>query len=283
MKIKISEHSGFCFGVKRAMDIVLSNAKDKDKKIATLGPLIHNPQVVEDLKEKGVEVTSEIDKFYDKIIMPSHGVPKEFFKKCENLGIEAIDATCPFVEAVHEKVVEYKKAGLKIVIVGDAGHSEVKGIMSSADNDCIVISSIEDVDKYDFKKKKLGIVSQTTNSPKYFGEVVGKIAQIADEITVANTICYATHKRQAAAHDLAPNVDVMLVVGGKNSANTNRLFQICKEMNPHTYHIETDEEISGEMFENCDTVGITAGASTPDYIIEDICKKIDKISLSPKP
>ena len=276
MEIKISEHSGFCFGVKRAMDIVLSNAVDKSKKIATLGPLIHNPQVVEELKEKGVEVTSEIDKAYDKIIMPSHGVPKEFFRKCEALGIEAIDATCPFVEAVHEKVVEYKKAGLKIVIVGDAGHSEVKGIMSSADNDCIVISSLEDVDKYDFKKKKVGIVSQTTNSPVYFGEVVGKIAQIADEITVANTICYATHKRQAAAHDLAPNVDVMLVVGGKNSANTNRLYQISKEVNPRTYHIETKEELTEEMFKNCNSVGITAGASTPDEIIQEIIDKLKK-------
>ncbi len=274
MEIKISEHSGFCFGVKRAMDIVLSNAGDKSKKIATFGPLIHNPQVVEELKEKGVEVTGEIDKAYDKIIMPSHGVPKEFFRKCESLGIEAIDATCPFVEAVHEKVVEYKKAGLKIVIVGDAGHSEVKGIMSSADNDCIVISSLEDVDKYDFKKKKVGIVSQTTNSPVYFGEVVGKIAQIADEITVANTICYATHKRQAAAHDLAPNVDVMLVVGGKNSANTNRLYQISKEVNPRTYHIETEKELTEEMFKECDSVGITAGASTPDEIIQKIIDKL---------
>ena len=269
MQIKISEYSGFCFGVKRAMDITLKNSHI-NKKVATYGPLIHNPQVVESLKEKGIGVTSEISKDYDKIIMPSHGVPQELFKKCQALGIEAIDATCPFVEAVHEKVREYKKMGLKIVIVGDAGHSEVKGIMSSCDNDCIVISALEDVEKYDFKNKKVGIVSQTTNSPNYFGEVVGKIAQVADETIVANTICYATHKRQAAAHDLAPNVDVMLVVGGKNSANTNRLYQISKEMNDRTYHIETEAELTKEMFENCETVGITAGASTPDEIINRI-------------
>lgn len=275
MKIIISKHSGFCFGVKRAMDITLSNI-DKEKTIATLGPLIHNPQVVDLLKEKGVEVASEIDKKYDKIIMPSHGVPKELIQKCNNLNIEAIDATCPFVEAVHEKVRQYKKQGLIIVIVGDAGHSEVKGIMSSADNDCIVISSIDDLKKYDFKKKNVGIVSQTTNKPEYFGEIVGKIVQEAKETTVANTICYATHKRQAAAHDLAPKVDVMLVVGGKNSANTNRLYQISKEMNDRTYHIETKDELTKDMFENCETVGITAGASTPDFIIDDICSMINE-------
>lgn len=280
MKIKISEYSGFCFGVKRAMDLTLSNAKDTDKKTATYGPLIHNPQVVESLKNKGVDVTGEIDRRYDKIIMPSHGVPKELFAKCRSMGIEAVDATCPFVNAVHEKVLEYKKSGLLIVIVGDAGHSEVKGIMSSADNDCIVISCKEDLEKYDFKNKKVGIVSQTTNSPDYFGEIVGQIAKNAVETTVANTICYATHKRQKAAHDLAPTVDVMLVVGGKNSANTNRLYQISKDMNERSYHIETEKELTEEMFENCETVGITAGASTPDFIIDEICRKLEKIGIS---
>lgn len=275
MKIKISEYSGFCFGVKRAMDITLGNAKDTERKTATYGPLIHNPQVVEQLKEKGVDVTFEIKGNYDKIIMPSHGVPKELFDKCREMGIEAVDATCPFVNAVHEKVLEYKKNGLLIVIVGDAGHSEVKGIMSSADNDCIVISEKEDLKKYDFKNKKVGIVSQTTNSPVYFGEIVGIIAGEAEETTVANTICYATHKRQAAAHDLAPEVDIMLVVGGKNSANTNRLYQISKDMNERTYHIETAEELTPEMFAGCETVGITAGASTPDFIIEEICRKLE--------
>lgn len=274
MEIKISEYSGFCFGVKRAIDITLSNAKNTEKKTATYGPLIHNPQVVDKLKEKGISVTNEIDTDSDKIIMPSHGVPKELFEKCRKLGIEAIDATCPFVNAVHEKVIEYRKAGMLIVIVGDAGHSEVKGIMSSADNDCIVISSEDDLKKYDFKNKKVGIVSQTTNSPDYFGKIVGKIAQTAEETTVANTICYATHKRQKAAHDLAPLVDVMLVVGGKNSANTNRLYQISKEMNTRCFHIETEEELKKEMFENCEKVGITAGASTPDFIIDAICRKL---------
>ena len=284
MEIKVSRHSGFCFGVKRAMEITLfQESKDKKnkkpEKIATYGPLIHNPQVVEKLKQSGIDVITEINEntTYDKIIMPSHGVPKELFDKCKKLGIEAIDATCTFVNVVHEKVKSYRELGYLVVIVGDSGHSEVKGIMSSADYDCIVISSEEDILKHDFKGKKVGIVSQTTNSPEFFGSIAGKISALAEETHVANTICYATHKRQKAVADLAPNVDLMLIIGGKNSANTNRLYQISYSVNKNTYHIETADELNFDKFKDVKVVGITAGASTPDWIIDEVINKLKEV------
>lgn len=282
MKIVISQHSGFCFGVKRAMDITLqeSNSNTNKNKIATYGPLIHNPQVVEHLKEKNIDVIYNVDEntYVDKLIMPSHGSPKELFERCKELNISTIDATCPFVNAVHEKVKEFRDAGLLIVIIGDAGHSEVKGIMSWTDYNCIVISSEDDISKYDFKGKSVGIVSQTTNSLDFFENIANKIAELAEKTIISNTICSATYKRQETAAKLAPDVDLMLVVGGKNSANTKRLYQICKNNNPNVFHIETALEMKPEWFTGITTVGITAGASTPDWIINDIVKELKDIN-----
>ena len=195
---------------------------------------------------------------------------------CKERNIKTIDATCPFVNAVHKKVKEFRDSGLFVVIIGDAGHSEVKGIMSWAGYDCVVISNEEDICKYDFSRKKVGIVSQTTNQLNFFDNISQKIAKLAKETIISNTICSATYKRQENAAKLAPMVDVMLVVGGKNSANTKRLYQICKNSNEKTYYIETSDELNESWFENIETVGITAGASTPDWIINGIVDKLSK-------
>ena len=279
MNIIISEYSGFCFGVKRAMDLTLLESENSKSNIATYGPLIHNPQVVDYLKERGVGFITDINEALgvEKLIMPSHGAPKELFERCKELNIKTIDATCPFVNVVHEKVKEFRDAGLFIVIIGDANHSEVKGIMSWTDYDCIVISSEVEISNHDFSNKKVGIVSQTTNQPDFFNNISQKIASLAKETIISNTICSATYKRQEKAASLAPTVDLMLVVGGKRSANTKQLYQICKSSNSRTYYIETANEMERYWFENIETVGITAGASTPDWIISDIVGQLKLI------
>ena len=270
MKVIIADQAGVCFGVKRALDLVNAES-EKGSSLATLGPLIHNPQVVRKLEESGVRVVRSVDDVTDGcIVMPSHGVPRDVISAADNAGLQIIDATCPFVAKVHARVEDLASQGYFVVVVGDAGHSEVKAIKSAAGENAIVISSVDEVDKIDWSGKKVGIVSQTTQTPQRFGDVVGRIAERAKEVVAYNTICYATHDRQCAARDLAPKVEAMFVVGGRNSANTNRLVEICREAGVPTYHIETVSEIRDEWVRGMRTVGVTAGASTPEWIIEEV-------------
>ena len=277
MKVIIADQAGMCFGVKRAFDLVYAEWK-KGKPIATLGPLIHNPQVIEYLEAKGVRVVRKIEEAGSgTIVMPSHGVPREVQIKAEKAGLHVVDATCPFVAKVHQRVETLASDGYLIVIVGDSGHSEVKAIKSAAGEDSIVISSADEVDNYKWRGKKVGIISQTTQTPENFGEIVGKIASNAAEIVAYNTICYATHDRQSAARELAPLVEAMFVVGGRNSANTNRLAEICVGVGVPTYHIETASEIDPEWVRGMSVVGLTAGASTPQWIIEEVKDCLEKM------
>lgn len=277
MKVIIADQAGVCFGVKRALDLVNDEA-EKGGEIATLGPLIHNPQVVRDLERKGVRVVkgvSEVER--GTIVMPSHGVPRDVMKSAEDAGLRVVDAACPFVAKVHRRVERLAKDGYVVVVVGDAGHSEVKAIKSAAGENAIVVSAPEDVEKVDWSGKKVGIVSQTTQTPERFGEIVGMIAARATEVVAYNTICYATHDRQSAARELAPQVEAMFVVGGRNSANTNRLAEICEEEGVPTYHIETASEIQPEWVKGMQTVGLTAGASTPEWIIEEVKSRLEEM------
>lgn len=277
MKVIIADQAGVCFGVKRALDLVNAEA-EKGGALATLGPLIHNPQVVNDLAAKGIRVVKTIeDAISGSIVMPSHGVPREIQQSAEDAGLRMIDATCPFVAKVHRRVEELAAEGYVVVIVGDAGHSEVKAIRSAAGDNAIVISSVDEVKGYDWHGKKVGIVSQTTQTPERFGEIVGKIAVNAAEIAAYNTICYATHDRQTAARNLAPKVDAMFIVGGHNSANTNRLAEICMEADVPTYHIETASEIDPRWVVGMDIVGLTAGASTPQWVIDEVRERLEQI------
>jgi 4-hydroxy-3-methylbut-2-enyl diphosphate reductase len=263
--------------VKRALDLVNEEAENGGE-IATLGPLIHNPQVVHDLEERGVRVVKDVSEVgRGVLVMPSHGVSRDVMKSAEDAGLRVVDAACPFVEKVHRRVERLASDGYVVVVVGDAGHSEVKAIKSAAGEDAVVVSSPNDVENVDWSGKKVGIVSQTTQTPERFGEIVGMIAARATEVVAYNTICYATHDRQSAARALAPQVEAMFVVGGRNSANTNRLAEICREEGVPTYHIETAAEIQSDWVTGMSVVGLTAGASTPEWIIEEVRQRLEQL------
>lgn len=277
MRVIVADQAGVCFGVKRALDLV--NAEyEEGETLCTLGPLIHNPQVVHDLETKGVGVIRSIEEAGGgAVVMPSHGVPRDVLASAEDAGLRTIDATCPFVAKVHQRVRDLAGDGYTVIVVGDEGHSEVKAIRSAAGDDAIVISSEGEVDSYDWTAKRVGIVSQTTQTPERFGDVVGKIAEKAAEVVAYNTICYATHDRQTAARNLAPRVDAMFVVGGRNSANTNRLVEICQEAGVPTFHIETAAEIGPQTLVGMNCVGLTAGASTPQWIIDEVKQRLEQL------
>ncbi len=263
--------------MKRALDLVEAEA-EKGGALATLGPLIHNPQVVRRLEEKGVRVVRDLSEVQGgAIVMPSHGVPRVVQDSANEAGLRVIDATCPFVANVHKVVRQLASHGYVVVVVGDAGHSEVKAILSAAGEGAVVVSSADEVEGRDWSGHKAGIVSQTTQTPERFGEVVGRIAACAKEVVAHNTICYATHDRQSAARELAPKVDAMFVVGGRNSANTNRLAEICRESGVPTFHIETADEIDRSAVKGFQTVGLTAGASTPDWIIDEVRSRLEAL------
>lgn len=277
MKVIVAEQAGVCFGVKRALDLVNKEAEQRDE-LSTLGPLIHNPQVVKMLEEQGVRVVKDVSEAKMCVVLPSHGVTDEVLAAAQEAGLDIIDATCPFVANVHKRARALAEGGYLVVVVGDEGHSEVKGIKSAAGENTVVISSSEEVDNYDWQGKKVGVVCQTTKTPESFGEIVGKIAARAKEVQAFNTICYATQERQKAAAALAPEVDVMIVVGGRNSANTTRLAEICGETGVPTYHVETADEISEDWFVGVSVVGVTAGASTPQWIIDDVTQRLEQLS-----
>lgn len=278
MKVIVADQAGMCFGVKRALDLVNTEA-GKGEKLATLGPLIHNPQVVEKLERQGVRVVNDVGEMDEgTIVMPSHGVTGDVMRSAEESGLRVIDATCPFVAKVHQRVRQLASDGYIIVVVGDPNHSEVKAIIGAAGESAQVISSAGDAAGINWAGKKVGVVSQTTQTPGRFGEIVGIIASSAMEVVAYNTICYATHDRQSAARKLAPKVEAMIVVGGRNSANTNRLAEICENEGVPTYHIETAAEIKEEWVKGKEIVGLTAGASTPDWIIEEVKTRLEELS-----
>ena len=266
-----------CFGVKRALDMVESAAREKHS-VATLGPLIHNPQVVHKLEDIGVRAAKSLDEIVGgAVVMPSHGITRETLRIAQAKGLEVIDATCPFVGNVHRRVEALAADGYRVVVVGDPNHSEVKAIVSAAGPGAVVVSSVDDAASIDWTDARVGVVSQTTQTPERFGEVVGFIAARSKEVDACNTICYATRDRQDAARALAPVVEAVFVVGGRNSANTNRLAEICGGCGAPTYHIETADEIDTEWVRGMSHVGLTAGASTPQWIIDDVKLRLENL------
>ena len=280
VKILVAEHAGFCFGVKRAINLAEKSSKGSNK-VYTLGPLIHNPQEVERLSSLGVStISSEEDlKEGDTVIIRSHGVPPWKERELKQKGLKVVDATCPYVKAVHDAVVKLVKEGYFVVLVGEKNHPEVVGTLGYVQEyggDCTVIESREDIKKI-LGKERVGIVAQTTQNEQFFKEVVGEIALWAKEVLVINTICNATSERQEDVYRLSPNVDVMIVEGGKNRGNTRRLYEIWYQLNPRSYHIETADELKEERIKDAKVVGITAGESTHDWIITDVKNRIEKI------
>ena len=279
MKITLAKSAGFCFGVKRAVDTVyeqLEMSAAERQPIYTFGPIIHNEEVVRDLEEKGVTVLESVEELEERaahggtVIIRAHGVEKGISEKIKELGYTLVDATCPFVLKIHRLVEKHSAEGAQIVIIGNEKHPEVKGIKSwSLDPHTAVIATPEEAEKYQAESgKKVCIVAQTTFNYNKFQELVEIINKKGYDIIVLNTICNATEERQTEAAKIARDVDAMIVIGGRNSSNTQKLFEICKNECNNTYYIQTVKDLDITCFESIDSVGITAGASTPNNIIE---------------
>jgi len=269
MKVICAENMGFCFGVKRAVDMVV-----KEENAYTLGQLIHNPQVVELLEKRGIKETKSIDDVESgTLIITAHGTSKSIIEKAKKKGLRIIDTTCPLVKRIHELAGEFDKKGYKIILLGDKEHSEVKGIVSNA-RDVLIINTPKEAEKLRFEKACF--LSQTTELIDKFNKIAGILKGNIPNLEVFNTICDATKKRQDSALKLAKKIDLMIVIGGYNSANTKMLSQICSKI-VETKHIEKADEIDGEWFKGKNLIGLTAGASTPDWVINDIRIKIESI------
>lgn len=277
MKIFLAKSAGVCFGVKRAMDMAIKVAKKDPKHLYTLGPLIHNPQAVESLKELGVKVKERIESIpRGTVIFRSHGVSLRDLQKAREKKLHIIDATCPIVKKAQFFANYLHRHGYALLIVGEASHPEVEAIRSYLDEGVAVIDDVKKVQELG-PWDKLGIIAQTTQSFSLFKEIVAVCLERAKEVRVFNTICHATMIRQKEALEIAKKVDCMIVVGGYNSGNTRRLAAICNEIQPHTHHIETAREINPRWLEERDKIGLTAGASTPSWVIKEVEEEIRRL------
>jgi 4-hydroxy-3-methylbut-2-enyl diphosphate reductase len=275
MKIKLAENYGFCFGVKRAIKIT-EEAKDSK----TIGPLIHNKKEIERLKkEYSVGVVEDIDKIKkgEKVVIRTHGIPKDKLKALLKKDVDIVDATCPYVTKPQKIVEKMSKEGYSIVIFGDINHPEIKGVMSYALNPIVVLNKEELYDKE--LKDKVATVAQTTRKFDEYKKIVDYLLQKCKEVRVFNTICNATFYNQNAAKKLSKEADIMIVIGGKNSSNTKQLYTICKENCNDSYLIEDESEVKNEWFIGKNMCGITAGASTPDWIVQKVIDKVSKIKV----
>ena len=280
-ELTIAKSAGFCFGVTRAVNMVYEAIEKENVPIYTYGPIIHNDEVVKDMEKNGVTVINDLDELssHEKgvMIIRSHGISKAEYDKIKDCGFEVLNATCPFVSKIHRYVEDYSSKGYDIIIVGSPKHPEVCGIKGWADEKChvTIINSPEDAEKYTKNStKKLCIVSQTTFNYNKFQDIVEIIAKKGYDITVLNTICNATEVRQTEARKVAQCSDVMIVIGDRHSSNTQKLFEICKNECKNTYYIQTSHEMDYTQIRSNNNVGITAGASTPNNIIEEVSKNV---------
>ena len=274
MEVLLAKSAGFCFGVKRAVDRVYELTRTGHK-IYTFGPIIHNEEVVGDLEKKGVSVIAdekELAGITDGVVViRSHGVAKSVYEQIERQGLECVDATCPFVKRIHNIVEKESAAGKQILIIGNAGHPEVEGIMGWSNTPAMVAETKEEIEKIACDPEKpVCIVSQTTFNYNKFQELVEIFMKRGYDISVVNTICNATEERQTEAKEIAAKVDAMIIIGGKHSSNTRKLYEICSRECADTYFIQTLDDLHLELPKSVRLVGITAGASTPNKIIEEV-------------
>ncbi len=268
-KVELAEYSGFCFGVRRAIKLAQDAARRSKLPIYSMGPLIHNRQEVERLREKGIHVIENLSGIeFGTLIIRSHGIHPKLLKEAKSKGLSIVDATCPFVRKVHQIVAFLKKEGYGVIVIGEKKHPEILALPGVK-----VIEKKADVSKVR-KRKQLGIVSQTTQIIGNFNEVVQALLSKASELRIFNTICLETVKRQESTRELAGKVDSMVVVGGYNSANTRRLAEICRRTGTETHHVETADEIKPAWFKGKKAIGVTAGASTPGWLIREVMRKL---------
>jgi len=286
MEVKIAETLGFCFGVKHAIDLAQKNLVEEKKDLYCMGSLIHNKQVVERLGESGMKVVDRLEQIPEKsesgavptVLIRSHGSRPELLQDVRDRGLNMSDATCTLVKKAQEFVKKLHEEGYQVVLIGDENHPEVKGVVGYAPN-VIIIDEEDEIEKLP-KKGKIGIISQTTHSAEKFGQMVGKIAATRrnyQEIKVINTICFETAKRQEAAGQLCDEVDIMFVVGSKTSANTTELASLCKRKGLQTHHLQNWQEFEPHFVQGKNVAGVTAGASTPDWIIQEFVENLREI------
>lgn len=266
--IEVARYAGVCYGVERALGMAEKAADEARKPVNTLGPLIHNPLVVNDLESIGVSTASSVSEVEEgTLIIRAHGVVPSVVEDARARGLDVLDATCPYVKKVHNAAERLVREGYQLIVVGESGHPEVEGIMGHAGDDAHVVSVPGDLDAIDLSRK-VGVVVQTTQTPGALADVVAELSKRTMDLRVINTICSATQERQDSAVELARRVDAMIVVGGKNSGNTRRLAEICTAACPKTHHIEDASEIEAAWFDGASHIGVTAGASTPASHIE---------------
>ncbi|MBP2640887.1 MAG: 4-hydroxy-3-methylbut-2-enyl diphosphate reductase [Firmicutes bacterium] len=275
MNIILAKHCGFCYGVKRAVNMVLECAAEKIP-ASTLGPIIHNPQMVEKLASMGVGQVNKLDEISQgRVIIRSHGVGPNIYDEAKQRGLEMIDATCPHVKKAQLSARELRDEEYTVVVIGEHHHPEVQSIVAWAGEGAIVLETMAEAEELSFIPR-MGIVAQTTFSGELFANIVEVLKRKSSDMKVHRTICTATDQRQEAALAVAKQVQAMLVVGGKNSANTSHLADLCRTACERVYHIETAQELQEKWFANVGTVGITAGASTPDWLIEEVIQKMQE-------
>lgn len=279
MKIVLAEKTGFCFGVKRAVAMAEA-ALGKKEPICSLGSIIHNKQVVRGLSDKGLKVVKNLDDIKEGVVVvSSHGISPKVARNISRRGIRIINTTCPFVLNAQKIAGELSKKGYTVVIVGDSKHPEVKALLDFAPRRAFVVKDKKQAAKLRLKKdERVSVISQTTQSMNNFLGVVKTISEYAPkELAVFNTICNDAENRQDRARQLARKVDLMLVVGGRDSANTKRLFEVCKNVLGNSHLVETEGELNKKWFKSVKAVGITSGASTPDWVIKKVAERVHKI------
>jgi (E)-4-hydroxy-3-methyl-but-2-enyl pyrophosphate reductase len=277
-RIVLAEVAGVCFGVRRALDIAHKTRLETAGRLTTLGAIVHNEQVIERMRDAGIETEAELERITDgTVILSAHGVGPRVVEQAKRQNLNIVDVTCPFVTRVHLMAKKLLAEGYQIVLIGDPGHTEVKGILGTIEAEggsATLVSTPKDAANANLGKK-VGIISQTTQRRDDYAAIVAEISKRVPDVRALSTICGATDELQDAAKKLAQQVDVVIVVGGKRSANTSRLRQMCAEQGVPAYHIETADEIEPEWIDHAESIGITAGASTPDWLIEDVARTLN--------
>jgi len=276
MKVELADYAGACYGVERALSLTSQAASDYSK-VHTLGPLIHNPQVVSELAERGISVVESVEQAKEGVlVIRSHGVAPQVIDEAHEHNLMVVDATCPYVKKAQRAATELRRQGFSVVIVGEKGHPEVEAIDAHAGSESLVVQDPADLPE-ELPKGPVGIVVQTTQNVAHLDDIVRALKQRGVNPLVRNTICFATTQRQESAELLAHKVDAMVVVGGRNSGNTTRLAEICELVCPNTHHIERPEEIDPLWFEGVQAVGVTAGASTPQEQIAAVVTALQRL------
>ena len=284
MDVIVADNAGFCFGVKRAIKMANETLDQATGTVQALGPLIHNPQVVGAFQRRGLQVAGSLEELATgaTIVIRSHGVGPEVKKGAEEKGLRVVDTTCPFVTKAQEYAGRLIADGYKVVVIGDAHHPEVVGIVAHTSGKAIVLNTAAEANALKFIPR-MGVVFQTTHSIMHVQEVVGALLKRGKEVRVFNTLCGATTAMQKTAVELAPEVDAMVIVGGRQSANTAQLAEVCRKVNPRVLMIESAAELTPEWFSGVHRVGVSAGASTPDEVIAEVVDRLTQMEPVPTP